>query len=155
MNEDLLNGDHDKFWRSFKYFNNTKSSPSARVGGFTNDSDIADRFAHNYSSIFQSTNNVHSMKLQDGFQLLYNTHHSQHSGDSINSLYLSWPEMLDVLSTLQTGKATASFLKAEHILYGSPQLSYHIHILFNAMIQHCYVPYDFLNGSITPLIKDS
>ena len=23
------------------------------------------------------------------------------------------------------------------------------------MIQHCYVPYDFLNGSITPLIKDS
>ena len=63
--------------------------------------------------------------------------------------------MLDVLSKLQTGKATASFLKAEHILYGSPQLSYHIHILFNAMIQHCFVPHDFLNSSITPLIKDS
>ena len=30
-----------------------------------------------------------------------------------------------------------------------------IHILFNAMIQHCYVPFEFLRGSITPLIKDS
>ena len=63
--------------------------------------------------------------------------------------------MIDVLSTLETGKSTASFLKAEHLLYGSPKLAYHIHILFNAMIQHCYVPYEFLKGSITPLIKDT
>ena len=63
--------------------------------------------------------------------------------------------MLDVMSKLKTGKASASFVKAEHILYGSPRLAYHLHILFNAMIQHSYVPYEFLNGVISPLIKDS
>ena len=155
LNEDLLSGDHDKFWRSFKYFNNSKSSQSARVGGLSNDTAIADCFALNFSSIFKSTNNEQSKKLRDKFKSLYDTYYSQHSGDSIHSLYLSWSEMLDVLSKLQSGKATASFLKAEHILYGSPQLSRHIHILFNAMIQHSYVPLEFLKGSITPLIKDS
>ena len=44
-------------------------------------------------------------------------------------------------------------MKAEHILYGSPKLAWHLHLLFNAMIQHCYVPQEFLNGIITPLIK--
>ena len=59
------------------------------------------------------------------------------------------------MTILKTGKASASFVKAEHILYGSPRLAYHLHILFNAMIQHSYVPYEFLNGVITPLIKDT
>ena len=63
--------------------------------------------------------------------------------------------MLDVMSKLKTGKASASFVKAEHILNGSPKLAYHLHLLFNAMIQHSYVPYEFLNGVITPLIKDT
>ena len=63
--------------------------------------------------------------------------------------------MLDVISKLKTGKASASFLKAEHLLYGPPQLVCHIHLLFNAMIQHCYVPCEFLRGIITPLVKDS
>ena len=63
--------------------------------------------------------------------------------------------MINVMSKLKTGKASASFVKAEHILYGSPKLAYHLHLLFNAMIQHSYVPYEFLNGVITPLIKDT
>ena len=98
---------------------------------------------------------LHITKLHNEFKVLYDVYKSEHANDSIDSVYLSWAEMIDVLSTLETGKSTASFLKAEHILYGSPQLSYHIHILFNAMIQHCFAPHNFLNGSITPLIKDS
>ena len=63
--------------------------------------------------------------------------------------------MLTVMSKLKIGKASASFVKAEHILYGSPKLAWHLHLLFNAMIQHSYVPQEFLNGVITPLIKDT
>ena len=61
--------------------------------------------------------------------------------------------MLTFVSKLKTGKATASFVKPEHILYGSPKSIAHLHLLFNAMLQH--VPNEFLNGVITSLIKDS
>ena len=56
---------------------------------------------------------------------------------------------------LKPGKASGSFITAEHILHGSPFLTIHLHLLFNSMIQHGYVPSDFLKGVITPIIKDS
>ena len=86
---------------------------------------------------------------------MYAEYSSKHANDSINHLYLSWNDVLDVLSKLKAGKSSASFIKAEHIMYGSPKLAGHLHLLFNAMIQHSYVPFEFLNGVITPLIKDS
>ena len=63
--------------------------------------------------------------------------------------------MVNLLSNLKTVNATASFLKAEHILLGSPKPSIHLHLLFNAMIQHSYVTCEFLQGVITPLVKDT
>ena len=155
LNENLLTGDHCKFWKSFKYFNYDKRSQSARVDGLHNDTAIANCFAQNFSRVYESNDATRSSILHDEFNVLYDNYYAEHIHDSINSLYLSWSEMMDVLSNLEVGKATASFLKAEHVLYGSPKLARHIHLLFNAMIQHCYVPQEFLTGSITPLIKDS
>ena len=155
LNENLLTGDHCKFWKSFKYFNYDKRSQSARVDGLHNDTAIANCFAQNFSRVYESNDATRSSILHDEFNVLYDKYYAEHIHDSINSLYLSWSEMMDVLSNLEVGKATASFLKAEHVLYGSPKLARHIHLLFNAMIQHCYVPQEFLMGSITPLIKDS
>ena len=63
--------------------------------------------------------------------------------------------MLDVMSKLKAGKATGTFIKPEHILYGSPKLVQHLHILFHAMLIHGYVPSEFLNGVVSPLLKDS
>ena len=45
--------------------------------------------------------------------------------------------------------------KAEHILHGSPLLTIHLHLLFNSMIQHGYVPSEFLWGVLSPIIKDA
>ena len=86
---------------------------------------------------------------------MFTEYSGKHGNDLINDYYLSWSEMLDVMSNVKAGKATASFVKPEHILYGSPKLVIHLHILFNAMIQHSYVPSEFLNGVISPLIKDT
>ena len=71
------------------------------------------------------------------------------------SIYLSWYDMTFVLQKLKTGKATSSFVKPEHILLGSPRLAVHLHLLFNSLIQHSYVPHEFLRGVITPLVKDT
>ena len=63
--------------------------------------------------------------------------------------------MLDMSHKLKAGKATATFVKYENILFGLPKLMLHLHILFNSLIQHSYVPHEFLVGVITPLVKDS
>ena len=59
-----------------------------------------------------------------------------------------------MVSSLKTGKSYAGFIKVEHIFHGSPKLMFHLHILFNAMLQHGYIPSLMLHGNITPLIKD-
>ena len=63
--------------------------------------------------------------------------------------------MFNVMSKLETGKASGSSIKAKHILCGSPQLTVHLHLLFNSMIQHGYVPTDFLKGIMTPKVQDA
>ena len=45
--------------------------------------------------------------------------------------------------------------KLRLILHGSTQLVIHLHLLFNAIVQHSYVPCDFLKGVVTPIVKDS
>ena len=63
--------------------------------------------------------------------------------------------MLDLVERMKVGKATAGFVKYEHILLGSPKLLVHLHVLFNGLIQHGYVPHDFLSGVVTPIVKDA
>ena len=155
LNRDLLQGDHHKFWKSYKYFNYSKSGHSTQINGLNNDVDIANCFAANFKNIYESRDAGQSSRLKNEFDTLYSDYCDIHSDDSIKSMFLTWPEMLTVMSNLKTNKASASFLKAEHLLYGSPRIVYHLHILINAMIQHGYVAHEFLNGLITPLIKDS
>ena len=63
--------------------------------------------------------------------------------------------MLTITSKLKRGKTTNSFLKAEHIIHGSPKLIVHLQILFNALIQHGFVPTNFLRGTISPTLKNA
>ena len=75
--------------------------------------------------------------------------------DSIKPYLLTWSDMVTIVGKLKKGKSTNSFFKAEHLLYGSPKFVVHLHLLFNAMIQHGFVPTNFLRGTISPTIKDS
>ena len=116
--------------------------------------DIANCFASSFRDVYETRDNSRSSVLKSQFDSLYSRYKIDHVNDSLNPVYLSWDELVTVMSRLKSGKASASFLKAEHILYGPPQLAYHVHLLFNSMIQHSYVPCEFLNGVITPLVKD-
>ena len=155
INNDLLNGDSNKCWKSHKHFNHVNSKSTCNIDGLVDDADIADRFASNFKNVYDSRNVTQSEKLLSEFNTLYNSYSQLHFNDSIRPYFFSWSDMLNIVSKLKTGKATASFVKPEHILYGSPKLIVHLHLLFNAMLQHSYVPNEFLNGLITPLIKDS
>ena len=55
---------------------------------------------------------------------------------------------------MKTGKASGGYIKSQHVFHGSPKLAVHLHILYNGLLQHSYVPRDFLSGTVTPVIKD-
>ena len=155
LNDNLSSGNVHRFWKSFKHLNGVKASPSPLINDLSDDNDIANCFARSYESIYESVDRSQSSKLSSEFSAQYENYTAEHCNDSIRHLSLTWPDMLDVMSSLKSGKATASFVKPEHVLYGSPKLVWHLHLLFNAMIVHSYVPSDFLQGVISPLIKDS
>ena len=71
------------------------------------------------------------------------------------SSYLSWSDMITLASKVKIGKATAGIVKPQHFMHGGPRLLQHFQILFNSMLQHGFVPTDFLKGTISPIIKDS
>ena len=155
LNTNLIDGDHNKFWRSFNYFNNDSKKPDVYINNLRSNVDIANCFADSFENIYTSRDEFQSQVLHNDFQIMYTDYFNAHSSDSLAPFYLTWHEMVNILSTLKMGKATSTFLKAEHIIFGSPKLAIHLHLLFNAMIQHAYVPYEFLNGVVSPLVKDS
>ena len=63
--------------------------------------------------------------------------------------------MLDLVTKIKVGKSSSGRCRPEHVFYGSPELLCHLHILFNGLMQHGYVPIDFLKGVITPIVKDN
>ena len=155
LHNNLADGDCYKFWRSFKYFNDTNKRADVYVSNLRSKEDIANCFADSFESIYHSRDENQSQKLHTNFRQMYLEYSNNHASDSLIPYYLTWHEMVNLLSNLKTGKATATFLKAEHILLGSPKLAVHLHLLINAMIQHAYVPCEFLQGVITPLVKDT
>ena len=63
--------------------------------------------------------------------------------------------MMDIVSKIKVGKSSSGTCKSEHVLYGSPVLICHFQLLFNGLIQHGFVPTDFVKGTITPIVKDT
>ena len=63
--------------------------------------------------------------------------------------------MVDAVFKLKVGKSASTFVKAEHIFQGRPELLCYLHLLFNGLMTHSYLPYDFLCGTISPIVKDA
>ena len=117
LHNNLADGDCNKFWRSFKYFNDTNKRADVYVSNLRSNEDIANCFADSFESIYHSRDENQSQKLHTNFRQMYLEYSNNHASDSLIPYYLTWHEMVNLLSNLKTGKATATFLKAEHILY--------------------------------------
>ena len=155
IHNDLVNNDGVKFWKAWQGLHGKQDDGSTRINGKTENADIANEFAASFKKIYDEANSDQAKLISSNFQASYRNYYNTHIGDTISENYLSWENMVTVMSKLEPGKASGSSIKAEHILYGSPQLTFHLHLLFNSMIQHGYVPNDFLRGVITPIVKDA
>ena len=142
------------FWKSWSSINKSDSL-STRINGETNGPAIADAFAAYFESVYAGHDTSEHDQLKHKFRTSFADYYAGHINDSISPYFISWSEMLDIASNVKIGKSTAGQIRPEHILYGAPELMYHFHILFNGLIQHGFVPTGFLQGSISPVVKDN
>ena len=152
--ESLVDKDQVKFWQTWKSVSQVNEPLSTRIDGHTTDADIASCFSDVFSGIYTENDaNAHAT-LKNEFDQLFPSYFMSHVHDDLSFNYFTWNDMVDMVGKLETGKSYAGFVKAEHVLHGSPKLMFHLHIIFNAMLQHGYLPSYFLRGIITPLVKN-
>ena len=110
-----------------------------RVDGEVTDRGIAGAFQKHFQRVYSDHNTPMHESLRSEFQEIFSNYFVSHENESISPYFLSWAEMTVIVGKLKTGKSSSGYIKPEHILHGSTKLILHLHLLFNAMIQHGYV----------------
>ena len=155
MYTDLLNRDSNAFWKKWNSINRVGNNLASRISGETEESGIADVFSSYFKSVYSGNDTVEHLALKDEFHDAFNKYFNDCIQDDIMCAFLSWTDMVELASKIKVGKANAGLVKPEHFLYGGPRLLQHFQIFFNSLIQHGFVPTDFLKGTISPIVKDS
>ena len=153
LSSNLLNKDTFSFWRNWKSLNGNSQSHSTMIDGCINHKDIANRFANVYESVYKHSNADDC--LRNKFKNDYFDYSQHRANESLLPHLFSWTDMLNAVSSLKVGKSTSTFIKAEHIFYGCHELTCYLHLLYNSLLSHSYMPHEFLLGNITPIIKDA
>ena len=151
---DLVTKNSVSFWRTWRSVNGSHSSIATRIDGETDEKNIAEAFGKHFASVYNSSDSAVHQALKDEFQMKFSSYLSKCKDDSLTAHYLSWSEMVDIAVRIKLGKSSSGSCKPEHIIHGCSELLTHFHLLFNGLIQHGFVPTDFLRGSITPIVKD-
>ena len=155
LHDHLLDRNSARFWQSWKSIHGSGHNVATRIDGHFRDNDIANAFADSFCSVYQSNDQERVSELKSKFDITYQAFYNEHVDDDISCHFISWDNMLNAVESIKAGKSAAGFIRYEHILHGSPKLLVHLHILYNSLIQHGYVPQDFLSGIITPVVKDA
>ena len=153
LTNNLLDKDGNSFWKSWNQVNGSLDPPSSMIDGFIKYDDIANCFSRSFSSVYIDSPSNDALKQK--FVHDFHTYYDKHCFENLTPHLFSWSDMLDAVFSLKVGKSASTFIKAEHIFHGSPELLCYIHLLFNALLSHSYLPYDFLCGNISPIVKDS
>ena len=155
MHSHLLSHDSNFFWKLWRRKNQEAGSTVTRVEGEVTKSGIVSAFQTHFQQVYANGDTPSHESLRREFLVKFDNYFTLNVDESIAPMFLSWSDMLDVLSKLKPGKSSSGLIKPEHILHGSVKLALHIHLLFNSLIQHGTIVSDFSKGVITPVIKDS
>ena len=152
LSNNILNKDSTRFWKNWNQINGNVNPPGSMIDGFVNYDDIANCFSNTYSSVYRDS--PANDQLCDNFYEKYRDYHDTHIFDSLSPYLFSWTDMVNAVSSLKVNKAASTIIKAEHIFFGCPELICYLHLLYNALMSHSYIPYEFLCGTISPIVKD-
>ena len=155
LGNDLMDKNFLSFWKDWKKISQAKCPPVNRIEDALTEPDIASVFKTYFQDIYGCNDTEPHRNLRREFDDKFPQYFESRRSESISPFFLTWDNIINIAGKLKTGKSSNTFITAEHILYGSPKLMVHLHILFNAFLQHSFVPGDFLRGTISPVVKNS
>ena len=108
-----------------------------------------------FESVYGGSDAPEHENMKKEFDSCFSRYFMDHVNDDFTPYFLSWNDMVNIARKIKLGKATAGAIRPEHFIYGCPSLLRHFQTLFNNMVQHGFVPTEFMKGYISPIIKDS
>ena len=138
--------DAKQFWSNVKKMSNDKATKYANtVNGVTGEQEIADMWKGHFAALYNSVQDdvIKSQVLDRAKNTL-----------SCRSAVLSVYDIITALQKLKKGRAAGpDGINAEAFIYGGHKLYVHIAFLFNLFISHCYLPSEFMQSTVVPLVK--
>ena len=146
------------FWNSWRTLYNKKKSPFAPVvDGCSSKEGIASAFKDSFQKNSEPNNNEKVAELNAKFESQYREFSESHSSSCNCSDYsISYQNVFDALFSLKNGKcADNDGLNAEHLQFAPAALMARLTGLFNLMLKHSFVPWQFRSGFMIPIVKDN
>ena len=137
----LSNKDSKSFWHEVRKQSNCRNSTSSNIEGVSGDQEIAGLWRNHFYSILSDV--PREMSTND---IDFN---------DTNYVNVNFNEVRKAINRLKKGSASGpDGISAEHFLFGGPKLEIHIALLFSAMLKYAFIPPDFMNVHIVPLVKN-
>ena len=140
----FLTKDTKAFWKEIKKLNNNKIPISDTICGITGENQIAQKWRDHFKSLLNSCSNS-GLPNSD-----------EHDDNISNFSDFKVIEVYDAICKLKLGKSAGlDGLRSEHFLNASSNLSCVVTLLFNACVNHQYLPVEIMNTVIVPIVKDT
>ena len=153
----LADDNTDSFWKSWrKLYNKNKGHLSPVVDGCSSSPAIADCFKESFQKNSTPNNRDNVNRLDNAFQTRYHEYVENHASNcDCNSIYITPVNVIDGLLNMKSNKsADDDDISAEHLHNAPLSVLTRIASLFNAMLNHSFVPKQFRLGFMVPIIKD-
>ena len=154
LTHNYLSKNTSDFWKSWGKKVHRNIEKDVFLNGSNDSSAVANAFAQHFEAVYCTSSAAADAKNE--FESHFNECNlAQLSPEDISPAQITVELVDKCLRKLKLGKASGpDNLSAEHLLNAHPSLIIHICLLFRGIALHGYVPNDFGNGIIIPLLKD-
>ena len=153
----LSDSDTNTFWKSWRtLYNKNKCDLPPVVNGISSHVGIAESFKHSFKKNSTPNNSERVDSLNKRFEKEFSEYKDRHilSCDCKKN-NVSVIDIIDALLSMKGGKSSdADGISVEHLHNAPLNFLCRISSLFNAMLNHAFVPRQFQLGLMLPLVKD-
>ena len=132
------------FWKEIRKVNNSRVPISDTICGITGESQIAQKWKDHFKSLLNSCSNSGVANFIECDE------------NTTNFSDFKVIEVYNAICKLKQGKSAGlDGLRSEHFVKASSNVSCIVTLLFNACVNHQYLPVEIMNTVIVPIVKDT
>jgi hypothetical protein len=144
----LLNNKYD-FYKEVKRFKGCKSKVATTVNGMQSKNDIANVFAKEYESLYNSQLNIDLDVYRARLSTLIM------ANEQVENLIIKKENVYNAIKRLKKNKSDGVYeLMSDNFIYGTDDLFLHLSKLFTLCLTHGYIPNQLLLSTLIPIPKD-